>query len=85
MITKTQSFQTSDAQIYGSFEEAKKHELACLIVSYELIDEVNAPILADKIIARADELMAILSSKPRKPRATKPKAAKVKPATEAAK
>jgi hypothetical protein len=80
MITKTQSFQTSDNQIHPSFEVAQKHELECFIKDFELIDDANASALAEKIIARADELALLLSAKPRKPRVVKPKPAKVKPA-----
>lgn len=68
-ITKTQSFQTEDGQVFETIEKAQERELAGLLSAdnAKRFDQREA-VIADFIVANRDKVLAILNSTGRKPR-----------------
>ena len=66
MITKTQSFQTSDGAIHASIDSAQAHELKVLLVqdTLKLMPEQQHEV-ARILVAYRDQVVDILTTGPR--------------------
>ena len=73
MITKTQFFTTADGTPHKTIELAQAHELTAFIIETEIIDEANAAGLAEKLLAKKDHIIDLLTMKA----SSKPKARKI--------
>ena len=68
MITRTQSFQTSNGQVFGTIEEAQRHELAVWIKALGYSDDESVTLAASmqKDAAKlVDTLTTTATSKPK--------------------
>ncbi|MES2366989.1 MAG: hypothetical protein V4563_14030 [Pseudomonadota bacterium] len=67
MITKTQSFSTSDGKMFQTLEEAQAHSIALLVVSAIRDSENKSPdeaslAVANIIVVSKDQLLDILTT-----------------------
>lgn len=73
MIEATKAYKTSDGMTFPSVDKAQAHELAIIIG-----DSADNTEATSNLIAKSDDVIAILKLKPRKSKAKAAKAVKVK-------
>jgi hypothetical protein len=80
MITKTQSFTTSDKQIFATIEEAQQHELYTFLKTLEMGADDDETKIAAKLLSNKDKIIDLLTTKANsRPAARKANGAKRKP------